>query len=825
MDSVYDDCRLAVRLLWKDRTFSLAAVLTLSLCIAANVALFAVVDHVLLNPLPYGDPDRIVYMHNTYPKAGIPTSPFRAASASVPDYYDRLREIEALESQAMFTFRNLSVGKVGQAERVLSMSVTPAFFRVLQVDPYIGRGFLDEEGEIGHEQRVVLSYGAWQRLVGGDPRVIGTDLRIDDKPHTIVGIMPLSFEFVDPDVGVWIPAAFTAAQRSDDFRHSNVYGYIGRLKAGATIEQVQSQVDALNTANKGRFPDYADLVATGFRTNVGSWHGEVVRSVRSTLALLWGATWCVLLIGFVNVVNLGLLRFRQRTKEFAARAMLGATRWRLVRLLLTENLLLAVAAASVGLIAGGIALHLFNDLHLTTLPRSFEIRLDGMVIAYTLGIVMLMAIALGTIPVFGMIPRHISEALREEGRSGTASRQGRSLRRALVVAEIAFAFVLLIGAGLFIASYREVLRLDPGFRSQGVMTMGMLLPPFHYPDAPAIRRGVDDAVRRIRTVPGVTSVGATTWIPFGTLGRNQWTVVPGGFTFDSDRFPTFSNRVLATPGLLEAMGARLMSGRLFEDRDIMSAQRVTIVDERLAKRLWPGVDPIGRRLFHSVNDAKKGSNDRLVVGVVSNIKLAGLDESRDGLGTFFVPYAQLPDGQIWRIPFFAVKGTGDLLALAAPVRAALSAFDRDAPVFDLTTMDERTERSLGARRAGLLVLIGLSAVGIVLAAVGIYGVVAYWVRVRAKEFGIRIALGSSIGTVVALVAKEGLALAGTGVMLGIVSALSMGQLVRSHLFDVEPTSPAIFGVVTLAVIVVASCACIVPARRAGRVDPARILVE
>jgi predicted permease len=492
------DFRVGLRLLWRDRAFTLAAVLTLALCIGANTALFSVIDHVLLRPLPFPHADRIVLMGNSYPGAGVDVG----RSSSAPDYYDRLRETSVFDQQAMYNWSDVSVDQNGTPTRIRVMNVTPSFFRVLQAPSQLGRTLADAEGRTGNEMKVVLSRALWHTQFGGDPGVVGRDLRLDGRPYTIVGIMPPGFTFLDPKVMLWRALAFSDRQRSDQSRHANNWRNIGRLKPGATVAQAQAQIDALNTANLDRFPQYKQvLINARFHTVVDRLQDDIVRDVKPTLYLMWGGAVFVLLIGCVNVANLVLIRSRARIKELATRLALGAGRWRLARQLVTESVVLTMASAGIGLMVGYATLQLLGTLSIQDLPLGYDIRIDGAVLAYTLAIAAAIGVVLGLIPVVSVLPANLTALLREEGRSSTTGRGARSLRRALVVAQVAFAFVLLIGAGLLFASFRHVLAVDPGFDPRSAFTASVNLPISRYKDDAATSGFVDAALRRMRALP------------------------------------------------------------------------------------------------------------------------------------------------------------------------------------------------------------------------------------------------------------------------------------------------------------------------------------
>lgn len=489
------DLRVGLRRLWKDKTFTAAAAMTLALCIGANTALFSVVHNVLLRPLVYPESDRVLLMGNAYPKAGADIG----SSSGVPDYYDRLRDVDVFEEQALYSMSNRSLDQNGTPTRARAMQVTPSFFRLLRVLPALGRPFTEQDGEVGNNQKVILSDALWQAQFGGDPKAIGRDIRMDGLPFAVVGVMPRGFVFESPDVMLWTPLAFTAQQRSDSQRHSNSFQNIGRLKAGASLQQAQQQIDALNAANLERFPQYKELlINAGFHTVVVGFQDRLVADVKSTLYLLWGGALFVLLIGCVNVANLVLVRSRARQKELATRLALGASRWRVGRQLAIEGILLTLLSAGLGLLVGYAALRALGALNIQDLPRGDEIHLDGVVMAVTIAAAAVIGLVLGLIPVASVLPASLTMMLREEGRGGTSGRGARALRRTLVVAQVAFAFVLLVGAGLLFASFRRVLAVDPGFRGDGVLTASVSLPDARYADDKALVAFTEEAVRRLR---------------------------------------------------------------------------------------------------------------------------------------------------------------------------------------------------------------------------------------------------------------------------------------------------------------------------------------
>ena len=830
------DIRVGLRLLWKDKAFTLTALLTLALCIGANTALFSVVHNVLLRPLPVPESDRIVQMGNAYPGAGVGAA--LGTSSGVPDYYDRLRETDVFEELAMYNGRNASIDQNGTPVRVRVTQATPSFFRLLRVGPALGRAFTEQDGEVGNDKKVILSYALWQSQFGGDPGVIGKELRIDSQPLTVIGVMPKGFYFLNPTVMLWRPLAFTPQQKSDEQRHSNNYQNIGRLKPGASIQRARQQIDALNTRNLEKFPALKPLlINAGFHTTVVPLQETVVRDVKATLYLMWGGALFVLLIGCVNVANLSLVRSRARLKELATRLALGAGRRRVARQLIVESVLLTLVAAAAGLAIGYAALRLLGTLSIQELPRGEEIRLDGVVAAYTIATAAAIGFVLGLIPVASVLPANLTLVLREEGRAGTSGRGARTLRRGLVVAQVAFAFVLLVGAGLMFASFRQVLAVQPGFNPEGLLTASITLPRSRYADDQALIGFTNEALRRLRALPGVSAVGGTDTIPFG--GNNSDSVILAeGYQMKPGESVISPSQVSVTPGYFEAMGVKLVRGRFFDGRDApivatatavggrAVAPRSIIVDETLAKRFWPTQDPIGRRMYFP-NDIKDltaitpQTAFMTVVGIIGDIKLHDLTEGKKSVGAYYFSTDQDTSSGLT----FAVKTAGDPLSLTSAVRNALGGLDRELPVFDIQTMDQRMDKSLVSRRSPVVLSLVFGGVALLLSAIGIYGVLAYLVTQRRREIGIRIALGSSARSIFELVLREGLFLILGGFVLGAVGALALRKSLESQLFGVSATDPLVLAAVTGLLAAVAVVACALPARRATRIDPIIALAE
>ena len=818
-----NDLFLSVRLLWKDKAFTFTALLTLAVCIGANAALFSVVRGVLLKPLNLPDPDRIVMVGNAYPGAGVP----EPIGSSVPDYFDRLREITAFEAQAMFTHDNRSIDQGGVATQVESTTVTPSFFKVAGVAPQIGRTFTGEEGEPGHESVVVLSDGFWRSQFGGDRNAIGRQLRIDGKPHTVVGIMPPGFRPNDQDKAMWTPMTFTAKDKSDEQRHSNNAVFIARLKPGATVEQAQKQIDALNAANLGRFPQFKEvLINAGFHTMVMRLQDQMVEDIRPILYLMWGGAAFVLLIGCVNVANLVLVRSRVRVKELATRLALGAGTSRVARQLAVEHVLLTLGSAVIGIAIGFAALRGMDAINLRDLPRAQDIRLDGVVIAYTLIAAALIGVVLSLIPTAASMGSQILGVLREEGRSATVGRGAQSLRRALVVAQVGCAFVLLIGAGLLFATFQKALAVDPGFMPAGVLTAAVSLPESRYPDDAARRRFTDEALRRVRGLATVTVAGATDSLPLGN-NASASAILAEGYQAKKGESLIAPSVSRVSPGYFETMRARLVAGRFFDDHDTADATKVIMIDDRLARRFWPNQNPIGRRMYRPSDGggdmtAITAKTEFLtVVGVIAEMKQRNLTDGDRSVGAYYFPVAQSPSPGLT----FVLRSSGDTTSLAGALRREIAAIDAQLPVFEVQPMSYWTARSLANRRTPALLAMVFGGVALFLSAIGLYGVLAYLVTQRRKEIGIRVALGSTAAAVFRLVLREGLILVGIGLALGGIGSLLLRHTLESLLFGVSATDSRVLLLVSGLLAAVAILACCVPARRATKIDPLVALME
>jgi predicted permease len=818
MNALLQDTRLALRLLWKDRAFALTVLLTLTVCIGATTGIFTVVRSVLLRPLPYPESQRLILAFDGFPGAGV-----ERAGTSVPNYFDRLALTDVFESQALYQFGGFRVGQGSGTEGVTSISVTPSFFRVLKVGATHGRLFGEQDGVPGHEHVAVLSHAFAQRQPGGIAGCVGRDLRLDDALYKVIGVLPEDFSFLNPEVKIWVPLAFTAEQRAEDRRYSQNHEEIARLAPAVTLARAQARIDALTRRNLERAGSLKSaLVNAGYHSTLVPFEADLVRNVRGALQLLWGGVMFVLLIAAVNITNLSLVRSTARTRELATRHALGAARRRIVRQLITETMVLTMVGGLLGLVAGYWSLSVLASLGLADIPRAHEIRMDGVVVAFTLGVAVLLGIVVGAVPAMQVSTMNIGVVLREEGRSGTAGRGARYVRRGLVVAQVALAFVLLIGAGLLLASFRQLLAIDPGFTPAHVVTGRVSPLESKYPDAAALRSYTSRALERIRALPGVEAAGVSSFLPF-SWDNNSSVIVPEGHVMAPGESVVSPNQLYVTPGYLEALHVSLKRGRFFAESDTADAPPVVIIDDRLAKLFWPGADPIGRRLYlpKRPEDVAKPAPDTVwlqVVGVVGSVKLRGLVEGEDArAGAYYLPYAQDPSRNVG----FAVRtrGTSDAAGITAAIQRALASIDPEMQLFDTIAMSERIGRSLNPRKAPMLLSLAFGAVALLLATIGIYGVLAYQVSQRTREIGIRMALGSDAAGVLRLVIREGMALLLVGLAVGLAGAAALRSIIASQLFGVNALDTGIILAVTGVLAVAALVASFGPARRAARVDP------
>ena len=801
------DLRYALRMLIKSPAFSLIAILTLGLAIGANSAIFSVVNAVLLRPLPYAHSEQLVRVFGSQPQLALaPTSP--------ANFLEWKEENEVFERIATYVGQGFNLTGGDKPERVIGARVSADLFPLLGVQPGLGRAFTEEEDHDGHGQVVILSHEFWQSRFGGDSNTLNQTITLNEKPYTVVGIMPPGFAFPDTRTQVWTPVAFNPAERAT--RDTNFIDVIARLKPGVSIEQARAHMTALAQRQAERYPQSN----TGVGAKVISLHEQTVGDVRPMLVVLLGAVGFVLLIACANVANLLLARAAARQKEMAIRGALGASRSRVVRLLLTESVVLAVLGGAVGLLLASWSLDLLVSLKPANLPRLAEIGINRTVFIFTLTISVVTGIVFGLIPAFQASKPDLNEGLKDSGRGATGGPGRHRVRTLLVVSEIALSLVLLVGAGLMMRSFARLLAVDPGFKADHVLTAFVSLPVSKYPRGEEQAAFFGRLIERLRNLPGVSSAGVVSDMPlFGGSST--------GFEIDGRPAPLPGQRPLTdyrmiSPDYFTAMGMRLVKGRAFSRHDTEDAPGVVIINETMAARFFPGEDPIGKRIGLSGNPR----DWREIVGVVGDVRNYGVDA--DVKPEAYVPFVQNAPGYLASVASamnVIVRSTNDPAALTAALREQVQALDKDQPVSEVRTMEWYLSESMAQRRFNMLLLGAFGGLALVLAAVGIYGVIAYTVTQRTHEMGIRIALGARGGDILKLIFAHAMLTTLAGIVIGLGAALALTRLLQNLLYQVTATDPFVFGSITLLLLLVAMVATYIPARRAMKVDPITALRE
>ena len=801
------DIRFGLKLLWKEKAFSITALLTLALCIGANTAIFTVLNAVVLEPLPFPQPDRLVSLYNIYPGVGVTDR----GSNAVPDYFDRKQMADVFDSVALVKGAGYDVGSEGSPMRIEAQAVTPSAFQVLRASPMLGRAFTEDDAVFQKDRFAILSYGLWKDMFARDRNIIGKDIRLSGQPYQVVGVMPESFASPGSEARIWVPASFAPQQTTDDERHSNNYGMIARLKPGVTLAYAQQRINGLNQQNLDRFPKFRQLLIDArFATVVRGLKDEMVRDVRPTLYLLQAAVAFVLLIGCVNVANLMLVRSSIRMKELAIRFSLGAGRLRLARQLLVESLTLAVLGGLFGIFTGFAGVRLLAILGTRDLPRGTSIQMDGGALAFSAAIAILTGLVFGSVPVYHLFRRDLNAVFRSTERTGTTERGALWTRSALVVCQVSLAFVLLIGSGLLTLSFARLLSVNPGFRPQNVVTAAISLPRVRYADDARARSFVGGLLDRVRAVPGVEHAGVTSYLPFSDNDNNSVIMIDGYVRAPGENppVPGWNN---VDPGYFQTMGIPLQQGRAFTEGDTADTQQVAVVDQFLAKKYWPKGDALGAGIRKGIDP--KGPIVR-IVGVVGSVKVSDLAE-RNPVGHIYFPYKQ----DVPRFIHLVVKTTRDDAQLTASLRRELQRSDPELALFDVKTMPERVSSSMRNRRRAMTICLVFAGLALVLSAIGIYGVLAYTVTQRTREFGIRLALGAGGPGVVGMVIGQGVKLAAIGLGVGIAGAVALTRLMTAMLFEVKPTEPGVFLLVAGALMTVAFVASLIPSLRAIRIHP------
>lgn len=809
------DFRFGLKLLWKEKAFTVTALLTLALCIGANTAIFTVLRTVVLEPLAFAQPDRLVSIFNIYPGISVVDN----GSNAVPDYFDRRQLTEIFDSVAMMRGSGFDLGSEGSAVHLDAQAVTPSFFHVLRVSPAIGRAFTEDDAVYQKDQFVILSYGLWKDKFGGDSHILGRDIRLSGVPHRVVGVMPRGFESPGSDAKLWVPLAFAPEQTLDSARHSNSWDMMARLKPGVTIGAAQRRIDVLNKFQIERSGKLRKLLENArFGSVVRGLKDSMVHEIKPTLYLLQAAVIFVLLIGCVNVANLMLVRSNIRMKELAIRHSLGAARGRLARQLLTESVTLAALGGALGIVLAYGGVRVLAMPGAQELPRGAAIHIDAGAMAFSAAVAGLTGLIFGSIPVYHLMRRDLNVIFRQTGRTGTSERAAVWTRSALVVCQVSLAFVLLIGAGLLTLSFARLLNVSPGFQPRNVDTALFVLPKSHYAGDVEIRGFISRVMDGVRAIPGVESAGVADLLPFG--GNNNDSVMSiEGRPLGPNENPPVPLWNVVDPGYFATMGIPLEQGRFLERGDTADSRRVVIIDQYLAHKYFPKGDAIGARIIRGLPNLHEDKNYVCtIVGVVGSVKTSDLAE-RNPIGEIYFAADQYPT----RYLYLAVKSRGNDAGIAAAVRREFAKADPELPLFDVKSMEQRLAISVRERRAAMAICGSFAVLALVLSAIGIYGVLAYAVSQRTREFGIRIALGARGGTVVRMVLGQGIRLAAIGLAIGVGAAALLTRLMTQMLYDVKPTDPAVFALVGGALMLVAMAASLVPSMRVARIKPAAAL--
>jgi putative ABC transport system permease protein len=801
MTGVFQDLRYALRQLRKSPGFATVAIATLALGIGANTAIFSVANGVLLRDLPYQDPQRLALLWN------IGRGGDNRDQLSFTDIDDYRSRNDVFENVVAFGNWSATFTGAGDPARIPGMQVGNGYLSLMRVQPMLGRDFFPDEQIEGKDQVIILTYGLWQSRFAGDPQVVGRQISLSGRPYTIIGVMPKDFPML-PTTLVDGPAQFyrpVPEKHDDKERLSRHLRAMARLKPGVTVEQAQSDLEVINRGLAKQFPD--EYSTTGVR--VVKLRDDIAAGLRPALLLLLGAIGFLLLIACANLSNLLLARGIGRQKEVAIRSALGADRARIVQYVLTESVLLALCGGMVGILLAFWSTKFIVTIGAKVIPQLVGVSLDGRVLAFTAGLSLATGLLFGLVPAFRLSGFTLSDALKEGARSSSAAHD--TFRKVLAVSEIALSLVLLAGAGLLLRSFSKLYGVDPGFRSDHLLTMDIGLPSAKYPagtEKPlAFYR---ELLGRINALPGVDSAGAVNVLPLGANFDTAGTE-PEGFVHGPGETP-YPERYIVTPGYLAAVGIRLVRGRLFSDADRESAPLVVLISDTAAERWWPNQDPIGRRV--KVPGFDDGAQPwRTVVGVVRDVKQAGLDAPQTM--QIYLPHAQYRNGYLTLV----VRTKSDPMSLAAEVRRQVMQVDPEQAVSNIATMDQVLSDSIVSRRFSATLLGILAGLGLLLAAIGVYGVISYGVSQRTREIGIRIALGAKRKDVLSLVVAQGMKLLLLGVGAGVVSALLLTPAMSSLLFGVSPSDPVTFAGSAIFLAAVALFACYIPARRAAKVDP------
>ncbi|HEX8458967.1 MAG TPA: ABC transporter permease [Pyrinomonadaceae bacterium] len=804
MGDIRQDLRYAVRMMWKTPAFTVVAIIALALGIGANSAIFSVVNTVLLRPLPYQDPERLVMVWEDDTKGGYPRD-----TPAVANYIDWRDQNTVFEGMAAFADEDFNLTGTSEPERLKGRRVSSSLFALLGVQPQAGRALLPEEDQPGRSRVVVLSHGLWQRRFGADAKAVGRQISLNGESYTIVGVMPSHFQFPTREDELWVPIGFTPQEAANRGRH--YLEVLARLKPGVSLEQAQAKMSTIAVRLQQQYPQQnSDLGAV-----ITPLHEQVVGDIKPALLVLLGAVGFVLLIACANVANLLLARAAVRQKEISIRVALGASRLRLVRQFLTESVLLSVVGGGLGLLLSVWGVSVLKAFIPENISQVEAIAIDARVFLFTLLVSLLTGLVFGFAPATQASRLNLNETLKEGGRDSAAGSQGNRIRALLVVMEVAVSLILLIGAGLLINSFLRLRQVDPGFRPDNLLTMQVVLPTFKYPDHARRTAFYNELLARLENVPGVKSAAVTTNLPLYQQGNS----ITMSFEGRPDpapgqgKRPAIATRVVS-PDYFQTMGITLLQGRGFTNEDKVDSPAVAVINETMARRFWPNQDPTGKRITPGSLSSTDPNDWITVVGVARDVRQFEL--VADPKPQMYLSYVQAG--------FFApndlvVSTDLEPLSLAPAVRKTVWEVDKDQPVSKIRTMEEIVSESVARQRFSMMLLGLFAALALVLAAVGIYGVMSYSVAQRTREFGIRMALGARRGDVLRLAVGHGLKLVLIGIAIGLGAAFLLTRVMSSLLYGVSATDPLTFISISLILISVALLASLIPALRATKIDP------
>jgi putative ABC transport system permease protein len=801
-----NDLRYALRGLLKKPLFAVLTILTLALGIGANAAIFSVVNGVLLRPLPYPQPERLMMVWIYNPRQG-----FDKDVAPFPAFADWRAQSRSFEHLAAYFAASVSLTGVGDPAQLRGARVTPSFFPTMDVQPALGRWFTEQDATAGHERVVVLEHGLWEQRFGSDRSIVGRTIQLSGRPYEVIGVMPAGFQYPD-DATLWLPLAPVEPYKQlMESRGSFWLNVIGRLRAETTQAAAQTEMDTIARRLEQQYPGSSG----GQGIRLTALHDEIVGDVRRALLVLLGAVGCVLLIACANVANLLLTRATGRQKEIAVRAALGAPRRRIVRQLLTESLVLALAGAGAGLLLATWGVAALQEAAPTNLPRLTSVVIDLRVLIFTLIVALATGVIFGIAPAWQSASASQSDALKEGGRSGGEGARGRRVRNALAVVEVAVALVLLVGAGLLARSFAAIARTDLGFNPRNVLVLQIDLPRQKYTEDQRVVQFYQQLTERLTALPGVRSVGLGSSVLLGRLPNSATLNVEGRpVPRDAVNIPVPYDTV--TNGYFATLGIPLTRGRLFGPEDTATAPLRVIVNEAFVRRFFPREEPLGKRVTFS-NPQDKNVPWLTIIGVVADTRRGGVD--RPAWAELYFPLSQSADPRLMVL----LRTAGDPIALARAAQEQVWAVDPGQPVASVRTLEELVARVQANRRFTMVMLGVFALVALVLAAVGIYGVIAYSTAQRTQEIGIRVALGAARSDVLRMVLSDGLRIGALGSIIGVAAAAAMSRLLSGLLFGVSPHDPITFAALPAALLIVAGLASWIPARRALAVEPIKAL--